>query len=131
MKRNDYPLLITEDYWANSQLSVVRYTGAIRFQGHEYWIVNKYGVDVFELSAKQTDDNEKAIPPGEPCDLVLRTLIPTYKALGRERFLEACKANFTERLMLRYGKSRCKSIEEFKQMVAAKAERKARKDGEI
>ena len=36
-----YPLIMTEEYWANSQLSIARYYGHIRFMGHEYVIVNK------------------------------------------------------------------------------------------
>lgn len=30
-----YPLIMTEEYWANSQLSVARYYGHVRFMGHE------------------------------------------------------------------------------------------------
>lgn len=38
-KTNNTPLLITEDYWANSQLSIVRRTGQCRFNGQQYIIV--------------------------------------------------------------------------------------------
>ena len=45
-----YPLIMTEEYWANSQLSIARYYGGITFMGHRYLIVNKDGKDLFELS---------------------------------------------------------------------------------
>ena len=49
---NNMPICMTEEYWANSQFSVVRYYGRIKVGGHEYVIVNKDGMDVFALSAK-------------------------------------------------------------------------------
>ena len=45
------PILMTEEYWANSQFSVARYTGAITIGGTRYVIVDKTGRDIFELSA--------------------------------------------------------------------------------
>ena len=35
------PIIMTEEYWANSHLSIARYYGRIRFSGVEYVIVNK------------------------------------------------------------------------------------------
>lgn len=55
------PILIEEGYWMNSQLSVARFYGGIKFNGEEYVIV----------------------PPKN--DLLLKSWVPIYKKLGRER----------------------------------------------
>lgn len=91
------PILMTEEYWANTQLSVVRYSGSMQFNGHKYTIVNKEGIDVFTLSAKMKGEG-KVIEAGEPCDLVMNEFIPFYKKLGRDRFIQLLKAlpNFYE-----------------------------------
>ena len=90
------PICMSEEYWANSQLSIARYFGSIRISGHEYLIVDKRGRDLWECStAADRAGSDKAIPPGEPADLVRRDFIPYYKKLGRERFLEVLKANPT------------------------------------
>ena len=79
-----YPLIMTEEYWANSQLSIVRYYGHIRFMGHEYVIVNRDGIDIFALSIMaEKQGKDKAIEPGEPCDLCLKSLVTSYHKLGR------------------------------------------------
>ena len=82
------PALFTEEYWANSQLSVARYYGGCTLNGKEYKIVNKDGITVEELSTPQsknyTGNGKYAIPPGEPADLVLEEWIPVYRKLGRE-----------------------------------------------
>ena len=86
------PICITEEYWANTQLSVARYYGRIQIFGHEYWIVDKNGRDLFELSAlAEKEGREKAIDPGEPCDLVRKDFMKHYRKLGRKRFLEILK----------------------------------------
>ena len=93
-----YPLIMVEEYWANTQLSVVRHYGQIRFMGKEYWIVNKEGIDIFALSIKaEKEGRQKAIEPGEPCDLCLRSLIPAYRTLGRDRIIELVKQGRNER----------------------------------
>ena len=74
-------LLMEESAWCNSILSVARHYGGISFQGNEYTIVNKYGQTLFESS----------IPPGEPADLVVSWLVPYYKKMGREKFVEHLK----------------------------------------
>ena len=74
-------LLMEESAWRNSYLSVARHYGGISFQGNEYTIVNKYGQTLFENS----------IPPGEPADLVVSWLVPYYKKMGREKFVEHLK----------------------------------------
>ena len=55
------PIIIEEGYWMNSQLSVARFYGGIKFNGEEYVIV----------------------PPKN--DLILTKWVPVFKALGRER----------------------------------------------
>ena len=78
MKHQQYPLAMAEDFWANSHLSIARYTGRIRLGQYDYVICNKDGKDIFQCSfeAKKAG-REKAIEPGEPCDLV-RTDVCRY-----------------------------------------------------
>ena len=91
------PLLMTEEFWANSQLSIARYYGEIVFDGRKYIIVDKLGRDIFECSAiADKEGREKAIEPGEPADLVLSTLRFAYRKLGRERIIELIKEGKTE-----------------------------------
>lgn len=89
-------IIMTEEYWANSQFSVARYYGGIQIGGKSYKIVNKQGATIFELSDPDSpyyvgDGVKKAIEPGEPADLVLEEWIPIYKKLGRERTIECVK----------------------------------------
>ena len=74
-------LLMEESAWVNSYLSVARHYGGVSFQENEYSIVNKFGQTLFESS----------IAPGEPADLVVDWLIPYYKKMGREKFIEHLK----------------------------------------
>ena len=74
-------LLMEESAWRNSYLSVAKYYGGISFQENEYNIVNKFGQTLFESS----------IAPGEPADLVVDWLIPYYKKMGRDKFIEHLK----------------------------------------
>lgn len=88
------PILMTEEYWANSQFSIARYTGAINLDGHRFVIVDKTGKDIFELSAiAEKEGREKAIEPGEPCDLIRTDFIPLYKKYGRDKFIEVLKGH--------------------------------------
>lgn len=104
-----YPLIMTEEYWANSQLSVARYYGGIHFMEHRYLIVNKEGKDLFELSIEaEKAGREKAIEPGEPADLVLQSLIPAYKKLGRDRIIELVKQGKTEKEIKQIAKEKKK-----------------------
>lgn len=85
-------ILMTEEYWANTHLSVVRYTGQIQMNGVHYIIVNKEGKDVFECSFEaEREGREKAIPPGEPCDLIDKRFQKYYRAMGRDKFIEWLK----------------------------------------
>ena len=81
-------ILFTEEYWANTQFSVVRYTGGMIYNGVHFSIVNKDGVTARELSLKAPPEQQKIIPPGEPADLVQDDWIPIYKLLGRDKFIE-------------------------------------------
>lgn len=93
-----YPLIMAEEYWANSQLSIARYYGGINFMGRKYLIVNKDGKDLFELSIEADKAGRtKAIEPGEPADLVLESFIPSYKKLGRDKIIELIKQGKTEK----------------------------------
>ncbi|MCF0219340.1 MAG: hypothetical protein HUK14_06125 [Muribaculaceae bacterium] len=86
------PILMTEEYWANSQLSVVRHFGHISVFGHPYTIVNKDGLTIFELSEiAEQEGRTLAIEPGEPCDLVRNDYIPIYRAVGRDEFMRLVK----------------------------------------
>ena len=85
-------LLMAEEYWANTHLSVVRYYGRVRFDGADYIIVDKLGRDVWECSAiANREGRSKAIEPGEPADLIWRNLQPHYRTLGRDRILSLLK----------------------------------------
>ena len=93
-----YPLLMTEEYWANSQLSIVRHYGQMTLNGREYIICDKTGRDIFQLSAiAEKMGKQKAIEPGEPVDLVLKSLLPAYRKLGRERIIALIKQGKTEK----------------------------------
>ena len=61
------PILIEEDYWMNSHLSIARFYGGIKFNGEEYVI----------------------LPPKN--DLLLKGWVPVYKKLGRERTIGLIK----------------------------------------
>lgn len=61
------PILIMSDYWMNSQLSVARFYGGIKFNGEEYVIV----------------------PPKN--DLILSKWVPVYKKLGRDKTIKLIK----------------------------------------
>lgn len=91
-----FPIIMTEEYWANSQFSVVRHTGSIKINGNIYTIVNENGITIFELSAPGSPHyvkDQMAIPPGKPCDLVHNMWIPIYKKLGRDKFIKMVKEN--------------------------------------
>lgn len=76
-----FPILLTEEHWKNSQLSVARFYGSVKVGGDEYIIVNEKGRTIFQT----------AIPPGEPADLVQDKWRGVYKALGRDAFLAYIK----------------------------------------
>ena len=88
------PVCMAEEFWANSQFSLARYTGSIRINGHVYVIVNKEGKDIFECSIEaEKAGRDKAIEPGEPADLCRRDFVKYYRKLGRDAFLQVLKDN--------------------------------------
>ena len=88
------PIVMTEQFWANTQLSVVRHTGRISYNGAEYVIVDKRGHDIFECSIEaEKAGRQKAIEPGEPADLCRTDFVPIYRKLGREQFIQFIKEN--------------------------------------
>lgn len=93
------PIAMAEEYWANSMFSIARYYGIVKFNGKNYIIVNKHGITIFELSNPKSKhyvgDCEKAIPPGEPADLVQEEWIPVYEALGRDEFIKLIEKGVT------------------------------------
>ena len=67
--------------------------------------MNKEGKDVFECSEEaEKAGREKAIEPGEPCDLIDKCYQPIYRKVGREKFIEWVK----EGLELKQMKERIK-----------------------
>lgn len=86
-------IVMTEEYWANSQFSIARYYPAgINIDGHVYIIVDKKGRDLYEASATaDKEGRDKAIPPGEPADLIRSDFQSLYKKLGRETFLRTVR----------------------------------------
>ena len=89
---NDGPICMTEEYWANTQLSSARYYGRIKVFGHTYVIVNKEGKDIFECSIEaDRAGRQKAIEPGEPADLCRTDFVQYYRKLGGDKFLEILK----------------------------------------
>lgn len=85
-------IVIFESAWANCPLSIARYSGRVKYSGHEYVIVDKRGHDIFECSAEaEKEGRKKAIEPGEPADLCRTDFVPIYRKLGREEFLRFLK----------------------------------------
>jgi hypothetical protein len=93
MKENE-PILMTEEFWSDSPLSIVRHYGHIQMRGNEYIIVNKEGKSIFECSMEADEQGrDYAIPPGDPCDLCRADVVPIYRKLGREKFIEFLEQN--------------------------------------
>ena len=89
---------MTEEYWMNSQFSVARYYGGMTFNGRKYIIVDKLGRDLWECSKiAEKEGRDKAIEAGEPADLILATLQPAYRKLGRDRIIELIKEGKNEK----------------------------------
>ena len=109
MEKEKKVLLMTEEYWMSSQLSIARFYGGININGCEYVIVNKDGLDLFECSKlAEKEGREKAIEPGEPADLIPKTLVKAYKKLGRDEFIKRVEAGATEKELIESTKNRRK-----------------------
>ncbi len=94
--RESKPILMTEENWKNSQLSIAGRYGGIRWRDTEYVVVDETGMTLFELSALQEKDGRQwLIPPGKPADLVAEEFVPFYKKLGREKFIELLEQNLS------------------------------------
>ena len=90
------PLLMTEQVWRNSQLSIARFYGGIVCNGQSYIIVDKHGRDLYECSEiAEREGRDKAIEPGEPADLIDERLQKAYKRLGRDRIIALLKEGKT------------------------------------
>lgn len=92
-------ILMEESYWRNSHLSVAKYYGGVNInvagKMREYLVVNKEGITLQELSDPNSKhyvgDENMAIPPGEPVDLIDKEFIKYYKMLGRDKFISILK----------------------------------------
>lgn len=97
-KLEEHPLIMAEEYWVNSQFSIAKYYGGINFNGYRYVIVNKEGKDLLECTEEaEKAGRDKAIEPGEPADLCIVSLVPSYKKLGRDKIIELVKQGKTEK----------------------------------
>ena len=88
MEKEFKAILLTKEFWMNSQLSVAKYSGGIHLtcdggKKRTFLIVNKEGKEL----------NQVSIPAGEPADLVDKEFIPLYKKLGRTLFIGIVQAN--------------------------------------
>ena len=121
---------MTEEYWANSQFSIARHYGQISINGKPYVIVNKEGCTIFELcdprSKHYVGDDNMAIPPNQPADLVLQKWVPIYKALGRDKTHELVKQNvsYEDALLLIPEEMRPKKRKTTKHFTRDKEQRK-------
>lgn len=87
-------VLMTKEFWQNSQLSIARRYGRVSFNGTEFIVVNKEGKDIFQCSAEaKKAGRAMAIEEDEPADLVRRDFVKYYRALGRDKFIEILMQN--------------------------------------
>lgn len=87
-------ILMTEEYWANSQFSIARHYGGVNINGIGYIIVNKEGKDLFQCSREADKAGRSmAIEPGEPADLIRKDFQKYYRKLGREKFMQVLDDN--------------------------------------
>lgn len=104
------PVMMAQEYWANSQFSVAKYYGGAKINGEGYTIVNKDGVTLMELSnpdSKHYVKEGQAIPPGEPADLVLNKWVPIYKRLGRDNIIRLVEDGVSYDEAKKMNKSQC------------------------
>ena len=85
-------ILMTREYWENTQLNLIRRTGIFNMNGVTYVLVNKEGKDIFQCSHEaDLVGHEFAIEPGEPADIIDSRFINLYKKYGRDLFIEKLK----------------------------------------
>lgn len=88
------PIVMAEEYWRNTYLSVAKYSGIVKIGEYTWIIVDKRGRDIFECSDEASKTGRRfAIEPGEPADLCRTDFVKIYRKLGRERFLQFVKEN--------------------------------------
>lgn len=88
------PVLMTEDVWRSTQLSIAARTGVIKFKDQVYVVVNREGKDLAECSREAEQRGEEfAIPAGEPADLIRSDFQTYYRSLGRTAFLRVLATN--------------------------------------
>lgn len=98
-------IMMTQEYWRETQLSAAARWGGATLNGIHYIIVNKEGKDLFELTYEANrDGREYAIPPGEPADMIDERYQKIYRKVGRDKFIEWVK----EGLELKEMKARIK-----------------------
>lgn len=91
---NRAPILMTEEYWRNSQFSIARFYGGINYNGQRFVVVNKDGKDLYQCSMEaEKEGRAMAIEPGEPADLIDERYLPIYREIGRKRFIKILKDN--------------------------------------
>ena len=105
-QQDNSPLVITQEVWMNGYLSVARHYGRVNVYGHDYWIVDKFGRDVYECTHLANKYGwDKAIPAGEPADLCRRDFMKTYRKLGRDKVIELLKQGKSKEEIDEYAKS--------------------------
>lgn len=100
------PLVMAQEYWMNTHLSVARFSGCVRVFGHEYYVVDKNGRDLYECTKiANMEGRTKAIEAGEPADLCRKDFMKTYRKLGRDKVLELLKDGKSKKEIDEYAKS--------------------------
>lgn len=90
-------ILMTEEAWMSSPLSIARHYGGVNIKGIEYSIVDKRGHTLLECSLEaEKAGRDKAIMPGEPADLLRNDFIKFYRKLGRDTFISILEKNRCE-----------------------------------
>lgn len=86
------PILMTREYWENTQFSLMHRTGICKMNNVTYVLINKEGKDIFQCSHEADLEGRKfAIEPGEPADIIDSRFIDLYKKYGRDLFIEKLK----------------------------------------
>ncbi len=82
MSTTNSPILMTEEYWRNSQLSVARFYGQARVFGYD---------SLSSTSTARRFLRQASLPVIQP--IWCRDFVPYYKKLGREKFISILKEN--------------------------------------
>lgn len=91
------PIIIVKECWMASPLSMAKYYGRIKMDRTEYVIVDKFGRDIFQLSAIAARTGRRyAIEPDHPADLCREDFVRTYRKLGGELLIEMIERGDSE-----------------------------------